>query len=146
MSFIDIHLVTSWSSWVFVLRPVSIPYFPWTRNLCFLEVCICSFFNDDDFLYCLIRISEHSGGSGASGQLGQRGIRRMSVKVLLEWQFRILTQNYEMYFMNLTLLSIFKWCIRGICGSTCILMGLLEDVGMGRGLERAATELDLQVK
>ena len=95
---------------------------------------------------CLIRISEHGGGSGTSGQLGERGIRRMSVKVLLEWQFRILTQNDEMYFMNLTVLSIFKCCIRGICGSTCILMGLLEDVGMGRGLERAATELDLQVK
>ena len=57
---------------------------------------------------CLIRISEHGGGSGTSGQLGQRGIRRMSVKVLLEWQFRILTQNDEMYFMNLTLLIIFK--------------------------------------
>ena len=58
------------------------------------------------FLYCLIRISEHGGGSGTSGQLGERGIRRMPVKVLLQWQFRILTQNYEMYFMNLTLLSI----------------------------------------
>ena len=46
--------------------------------------------------YCLIRISEHCGCSGTSGQLGQRGIRGMSVKVLSEWQFRILTQNYEM--------------------------------------------------
>ena len=44
---------------------------------------------------CLIRISEHGGSSGTSGQLGERGIRRMSVKVLLEWQFRILTQNDE---------------------------------------------------
>ena len=103
MSFIDIHLVTSRSSWVFVLRSVRIPYFPWTRNLWFLKVCICSFFNDDEFFVLPHKDFWTRWRQWDLRSVGREGNKEDACKSFVTMaiqNFDIKWSNYEMYFIN----------------------------------------------